>query len=558
MVALIVVLVLLLWTAVHAVMIRRANTWMPPPRQRAGLTWVFVVKPGQIADMERSARTALSCVGSLGDDVRVVLCDDGSTDAMASALVRHAGKPLGVVRVDATDPVGSSIRILHGWAREHLSTADTNGLQNCVVVVVEPGHLVVPAALIGSQSLFAIPSVGLVRYGEKITNRAKGWLPSALHIESSTVDSVRVNMADRLGVVAIGNHSFALRLEAVTGIDQTCAFAAGARPEQLPMHLRSGGWKTRWSAEQAFERHASRRLRSEMSLSRPYHLGTPSESSWALRANPAQAGIVATGFGLLWSRFAGVLTLVWAAVIGLCLFGPLAGVGSLGLVAAGLGAFVVPAFVWATAHYLLVGDSSWGEAFEAAICLPIIAFSRSLHRPWSPRVGVALPPVVPCLGGSAVTRSEFDRKAILAQTVDSPAVSDSQMPDSQGMETSLREFLLNAQPALTRKARRALSGSNLASGPAMQTILASERAGVVDATPSRARRTSGGRFSDEGRSNSAMKGSVTSLQEVVGSASGPGRRSSASMMNAKRLRNAAPGENPPQDAVRASSGRRFA
>jgi cellulose synthase/poly-beta-1,6-N-acetylglucosamine synthase-like glycosyltransferase len=248
-VAFVVIVVGMLWNVWLFALSLRLRDGGPDPVDVDGFLWVFLVpalnEEVTIADCLQRL-LAMECANR-----RIVVIDDGSTDATPEMLAGFAHPDLIVLRREPPDAQrGKAAALNHGW--RHVSELIADGAlgdfdaDSTVMVVVDADGRLDPAACRTLSGWFAEPDVGGVQVRVRIYNRRRV-LTWCQDVEFGVFAMLYQAARARLGTAGMGGNGQFNRLSALnqladdgeTGVTPGADTGAGSvagrgRPERGP------------------------------------------------------------------------------------------------------------------------------------------------------------------------------------------------------------------------------------------------------------------------------------------------------------------------------------
>jgi cellulose synthase/poly-beta-1,6-N-acetylglucosamine synthase-like glycosyltransferase len=223
---------------------RKSHRPVPAPPRR----FVFVV-PARNEELV-IGRTLDSLLSLDHPEVRVMVMDDGSTDATADLVAAYPDSRVELVRRLPPEAGQGKGAVLNAA----FSLLDAKVTQQCwdradvIVAVVDADGQLPANALSAVEPLFADPSVGGVQVQVRIRNRLSSWLARCQDYEFLTFSSLVQSAREHLGSVGLGGNGQFTRLVALD--------AVGPRPwsdcltEDLDLGLRltMSGWRNRFTS----------------------------------------------------------------------------------------------------------------------------------------------------------------------------------------------------------------------------------------------------------------------------------------------------------------------
>ncbi len=227
---------------------RHRYTGTGPPLSADELFFVFVVPClNEELVIEASLHRLLSLPNRA---MAVVVIDDGSDDATAEIVRRHAERDPRVRLLQRQSPqarqgkgaaLNAAYRYLHSSG---LATASGHDKDHVIVVVVDADGRLEPAAPSTVAPLFGDPRMAAVQVGVRMYNRNAGWLARMQDMEFLVFTEVFQRARQRYGNAGLGGNGQFVRLSALEDL--------GAEPwtdyltEDLDMGLRlqARGWRT--------------------------------------------------------------------------------------------------------------------------------------------------------------------------------------------------------------------------------------------------------------------------------------------------------------------------
>lgn len=185
-----------------------------------------------------------------GRNIAILVVDDGSDDATAEIVGRHAARDprVQVLRrrpPEARNGKGAALNAAYRHLRSTgLATASGRSSDQVVVAVVDADGRLETDAPATVAPLFSDPGIAAVQVGVRMYNRASGWLARMQDMEFLVFTEIFQRARHRYGDAGLGGNGQFVRLSALESL--------GAQPwtdyltEDLDMGLRlqARGWRT--------------------------------------------------------------------------------------------------------------------------------------------------------------------------------------------------------------------------------------------------------------------------------------------------------------------------
>lgn len=214
-----------------------------------GLRWVLVVAA---LNEELVIGPTVTSLVALGDEVMIVVVDDGSDDATAEVATSVSDRVVVLRRQvpEARQGKGAALNAAYAHVVEVARREGWDPARVVVGVVDGDGRLG-PDAVSRVGRYFADPGVGAVQVQVRISNRSMGWLARIQDYEFLTFSSLTQMAREHLGSVGLGGNGQFTRLSALMEVDEGGGPWGGCLTEDLDLGIRLvlAGWENRFTTD---------------------------------------------------------------------------------------------------------------------------------------------------------------------------------------------------------------------------------------------------------------------------------------------------------------------